>query len=98
MRRWTGLSVTAISLLLVQGAPAADPGQTSGGGPAETRAGWRKFEHNPVLGGKQKAVATRVAAGPSKEIETTDPRELKPERGSDEAEAAEVEPLVTSQS
>jgi hypothetical protein len=40
--------------------------------------------NDPVLSGKEKAVATRSAASPRQEIETTDPREL--------------EPLVTSQS
>jgi hypothetical protein len=45
--------------------------------------------NDPVLGSKNNAVATRAAASPSKEIETTDPRE-EPE--------VEVEPLVTSQS
>jgi hypothetical protein len=42
--------------------------------------------NDPVLSGKEKTVATRVAAGPRREIETTDPREVEPE------------PLVTSQS
>jgi hypothetical protein len=57
--------------------------------------------NDPVLSGKEKAVATRSVAGPRQEIETTDPRELEPERGTDakararararELEATEVE-------
>jgi hypothetical protein len=53
--------------------------------------------NDPVLSGKEKAVATRSAASPRQEIETTDPRELEPERGTDakararELEATEVE-------
>jgi hypothetical protein len=61
--------------------------------------------NDPVLGGKNNAVATRAAASPTKEIETTDPRELEPEPEATievepevEIEEAEVEPLVTSQS
>jgi non-ribosomal peptide synthetase component E (peptide arylation enzyme) len=50
--------------------------------------------NDPVLGGKEKAVATRAVASAGKEIETTDPRELEPAK----PEEAEVEPLVTSQS
>jgi hypothetical protein len=59
--------------------------------------------NDPVLTGKEKAVTTRAAASPQKEIETTDPREVEPEP---EVEAlfqeatpeVETEPLVTSQS
>jgi non-ribosomal peptide synthetase component E (peptide arylation enzyme) len=64
--------------------------------------------NDPVLGGKEQAVAIRAAASPSKEIETTNPRELEPVRETDsaeieaaeieEAEVEEIEPLVTSQS
>jgi hypothetical protein len=39
--------------------------------------------NDPVLSGKGKAVATRAAASPRQEIETTDPRELEPERSTD---------------
>src|ERR1700744_4714056 len=63
--------------------------------------------NDPVLSSKEKATATRTAtASAAKEIETTDPRELKPERTADskarpreeevepveEAEFEEVEP------
>jgi hypothetical protein len=65
--------------------------------------------NDPVLSGKEKAVATRAAASPRQEIETTDPRELEPERSTDSKAARpreeeveevepELEPLVTSQS
>ena len=50
--------------------------------------------NDPVLGGKEKAIATRAVAStsPTKEIETTDPRELEPERETDsETEDREVE-------
>lgn len=50
--------------------------------------------NDPVLGGKQKAIATRAVASTSKEIETTDPRELEPTRETDSESAdreAEVE-------
>jgi hypothetical protein len=57
--------------------------------------------NDPVLSGKEKAVATRTATRPRQEIETTDPRELEPERGTDakvrarEPEAeTELEPEV----
>jgi non-ribosomal peptide synthetase component E (peptide arylation enzyme) len=50
--------------------------------------------NDPVLSGKVKAVATRAAASPRREIETTDPREVEPEI----EEEVEPEPLVTSQS
>jgi hypothetical protein len=56
--------------------------------------------NDPVLSGKGKAVATRAAASPRQEIETTDPRELEPERLTDskaalrEEEFEEVEPEV----
>jgi hypothetical protein len=33
--------------------------------------------NDPVLSGKEKAVATRAAASPRREIETTDPREVE---------------------
>jgi hypothetical protein len=55
--------------------------------------------NDPVLGGKT-AVATRAARSASKEIETTDPRELELERRTDSApieeepEAIESEPEV----
>jgi hypothetical protein len=39
--------------------------------------------NDPVLSGKEKAVATHAAAKPSREIETTDPRELELERRTD---------------
>ncbi|HEX3735270.1 MAG TPA: hypothetical protein VHU86_08955 [Solirubrobacterales bacterium] len=67
--------------------------------------------NDPVLSGKKKAIATRAAAGPRQEIETTDPGELEPEVEVVEAEPEEAEvpvqeietqpepePLVTSQS
>jgi hypothetical protein len=44
--------------------------------------------NDPVLGGKEKAVAARVAVRPSQEIQTTDPRELEPERETDSKEQA----------
>jgi hypothetical protein len=50
--------------------------------------------NDPVLSGKEKAVATRSAASPRQEIETTDPRELEPGRGTaskTEAREAAVE-------
>jgi hypothetical protein len=54
--------------------------------------------NDPVLGGKETAVATRAAGSASKEIETTDPRELEIERRTDSApieeEPAESEPEV----
>jgi hypothetical protein len=56
--------------------------------------------NDPVLGGKKTAVATRAAGSASKEIETTDPRELEFERRTDSApieeepEAIESEPEV----
>jgi non-ribosomal peptide synthetase component E (peptide arylation enzyme) len=39
--------------------------------------------NDPVLGNKEKTVATRTGANPSKQIEVTDPRELEPERRTD---------------
>jgi hypothetical protein len=59
--------------------------------------------NDPVLSGKEKAVATRPVASPRQEIETTDPRELEPEAEGEpqvkEVEPeTELEPLVTSQS
>jgi hypothetical protein len=56
--------------------------------------------NDPALGGKGKTVAARTVASTSKEIETTDPRELEPERTTKKPPEAEVEvePLVTSQS
>ncbi|HEY5332718.1 MAG TPA: hypothetical protein VIJ21_04160 [Solirubrobacterales bacterium] len=54
--------------------------------------------NDPVLSGKEKPVATRTAARPRQEIETTDPREVEPERHTDskaapsEEELEEVEP------
>lgn len=56
--------------------------------------------NDPVLSGKKTAVATRAAGSASKEIETTDPRELELERRTDSApieeepEAIESEPEV----
>lgn len=61
--------------------------------------------NDPVLSGKEKAVATRSAAsaGARQEIETTDPRELEPERSTDskaarpredEVEEVEAQPEV----
>jgi cytoskeletal protein RodZ len=58
--------------------------------------------NDPVLSGKEKAVATRSATSPRKEIETTDPRELESERATNskararESEA-ELEAEVDSQ-
>ncbi|HEX4751739.1 MAG TPA: hypothetical protein VH268_02485 [Solirubrobacterales bacterium] len=63
--------------------------------------------NDPVLSGKEKAVATRAAVSPSRETEATDPRELEQaeieeaefeEAEFAEAEAVEAEALVTSQS
>jgi hypothetical protein len=66
--------------------------------------------NDPVVSRKEKTVATRSVASPRQEIETTDPRELEPERGTHakararELEATEAEPefveepLTTSQS
>ena len=64
--------------------------------------------NDPVLSAKQKAAPTRGVATVKNEVETTDPRELEPERGGDarpreeatvETEVEpEPEPLVTSQS
>jgi hypothetical protein len=62
--------------------------------------------NDPVLGGKEKAVATRAAARPAKEIETTDRREVEPEPeatvevepGAEPEFEVEPEPLVTNQS
>jgi len=54
--------------------------------------------NDPVLSGKEKAVARQTASRPRQEIETTDPRELEPERSTDseaaprEEEVEEVEP------
>jgi hypothetical protein len=39
--------------------------------------------NDPVLSSKEKAVATRAAASPRKELETTDRREVEPERATD---------------
>jgi hypothetical protein len=51
--------------------------------------------NDPVLSGKEKAVATRTVAGARREVETTDPRELEPERGVDmKARAREEEVRV----
>ena len=56
--------------------------------------------NDPVLSGKEKAVARQTASRPRQEIETTDPRELEPERHTDskaaarEEEVEEVEPEV----
>jgi cytoskeletal protein RodZ len=63
--------------------------------------------NDPVLSGKEKAVATQTASRPRQEVETTDPRELEPERSTDskvvpreevleevEPEVEEVEPEV----
>jgi hypothetical protein len=65
--------------------------------------------NDPVLSGKEKAAVTHATASPRKEVETTDRREVEPERRTDQkAQAredeveseveAEPEPLVTSQS
>jgi hypothetical protein len=61
--------------------------------------------NDPVLSGKEKAVATRSAASPRREIETTGPRELEPDpvveaepEFVEEEAFVEEEPLVTSQS
>jgi non-ribosomal peptide synthetase component E (peptide arylation enzyme) len=52
--------------------------------------------NDPVLGGKESAVATRTVAStsPTREIETADPREFEPDRETDsesESRATEVE-------
>jgi hypothetical protein len=39
--------------------------------------------NDPVLSGKEQAATTRVTASASREVETTDPRELEPERRTD---------------
>jgi hypothetical protein len=72
--------------------------------------------NDPVLSAKSKAVATRPIKRATKELETTEAREVDPRRGRKqeegssssrieveaaeiaEIEAAEAEPLVTSQS
>jgi hypothetical protein len=46
--------------------------------------------NDPVLGGKEKAVAVRAVASTRKEVETTDPREIKKAETA-EVEAAEIE-------
>ena len=57
--------------------------------------------NDPVLGGKETAVATRAARAADKEVETTDPRELEIERRTDSApieeEAIESEPEVEAE-
>jgi hypothetical protein len=53
--------------------------------------------NDPVLSGKEKAVATRSAASPRQEIETTDPRELEPERGDERARTREEEAAVEAE-
>jgi hypothetical protein len=45
--------------------------------------------NDPVLSGKEKAVATRAAASPRREIETTDPREVESGRAIRKAKAQE---------
>jgi hypothetical protein len=52
--------------------------------------------NDPVLSGKEKTVVTRTAASATarQEIETTDPRELEPERGAEKAKAREEEAAV----
>jgi len=54
--------------------------------------------NDPVLASKEKTVATRTAASPSKAIETTDPRELEPERRTDsKQETREAESEVEAE-
>jgi hypothetical protein len=59
--------------------------------------------NDPVLAAKVKVVTARAAATPRREIETTDPREVKAEpevveEAEPEEEIIEEDPLVTSQS
>jgi non-ribosomal peptide synthetase component E (peptide arylation enzyme) len=54
--------------------------------------------NDPVLGNKEKAVVTRTEASLNTEIETTDPRELEPERRTDsKKEALEAEAAVEAE-
>jgi hypothetical protein len=53
--------------------------------------------NDPVLSGKEKAVATRAATSPRRELEPTDPRETEPERDTDKAKAREEEAAVESE-
>ena len=52
VRRGAAVLSAALAALSLGGMALSSRAQAPGDGPAETSAGWRKYEGNPVLGGK----------------------------------------------